>query len=84
MPYPQKDIQFVVYHLKEEFRLKTCRGEYADLRALIINKIDLPGFGQCGGMGRCATCMVRVNSNLYLSCQVAVSDVLANALVQIV
>lgn len=36
--------------------------EYRNLMALIADKLELDDFGQCGGMGRCGTCAVRIKS----------------------
>jgi ferredoxin, 2Fe-2S len=62
MSYPKNPIVFIVFHAGEEYTLKTFWGEYRDLRALINDKLDLEDFGQCGGMGRCATCMVEITT----------------------
>jgi len=51
-------IDFTLIIGKEEIRIKTYVGEYADLRLLIEDYANLDNFGECGGMGRCATCMV--------------------------
>ena len=57
------DIEFTVWAFGEEHRMKTHWGEYRDLRALLHDKLFLDEFGQCGGMGRCATCLVMVQSS---------------------
>lgn len=41
--------------------MQTYHGEYRDLKCLIQDRLYAEGFGQCGGMGRCATCMVEIN-----------------------
>lgn len=56
-------IEFTVSAFGEEHRLTTYWGEYRDLRALLHDKLFLEEFGQCGGMGRCATCLVEVRSS---------------------
>ncbi|MET4080569.1 2Fe-2S ferredoxin [Pedobacter sp. UYP30] len=40
--------------------IKTYDGEYRNLMTLIADHIDVESFGECGGMGRCATCMAEV------------------------
>jgi len=54
-------ITFTLVHEGTEHPLKTYWGEYRNLRDLIADKLFLEGFGDCGGMGRCATCMVEVD-----------------------
>lgn len=49
-----------ILYLGEEYRLQTYHGEYRDLKSLILDRLYPEDFGQCGGMGRCATCMVEV------------------------
>jgi ferredoxin len=40
--------------------LVTHKGEYRNLLALLNDNFFLDGFGSCGGMGRCATCIVKI------------------------
>jgi len=48
----------------DEFSVSTYRNEYRSLMALIRDKLCPDGFGECGGMGRCATCQVQlINAN---------------------
>ena len=56
-------IDFVLVQGDEEIRVKTYPREYADLRLLIKDYLRRDDFGQCTGMGRCATCMVTISSN---------------------
>ncbi len=44
----------------DEHPVNTYRNEYRSLMVLIKDRFYPDGFGQCGGMGRCATCMIRV------------------------
>ena len=46
----------------EEHPISTYRNEYRSLMALIHDKLYPDGFGECGGMGRCATCQVRLDN----------------------
>ena len=63
MSYPRNPIVFSILYAGEEHHLKTFWGEYRDLRALINDQLSLEDFGQCGGMGRCATCMVEISGS---------------------
>lgn len=56
------ELSVTVFYDGERFELKTYEGDYRNLMALIADKIDVESFGECGGMGRCATCMAQVLS----------------------
>ncbi|MBK6543663.1 MAG: 2Fe-2S iron-sulfur cluster binding domain-containing protein [Saprospiraceae bacterium] len=43
-----------------EQTIETYNGEYHNLMELLKDKMYLDCFGECGGMGRCATCIVLV------------------------
>lgn len=60
MPSPKNHIVFTILHSGGEYNMQTFRGEYRDLKSLIQDRLYLDGFGECGGMGRCATCMVEI------------------------
>jgi 2Fe-2S ferredoxin len=49
----------VIYD-EEEYVLNTFAAEYRNLMMLIFDKIYVEDFGECGGMGRCATCVVEI------------------------
>jgi 2Fe-2S ferredoxin len=57
-------IDFILVQGDKEIRVKTYPREYADLRMLIKDYLRRDDFGQCTGMGRCATCMVTISSNI--------------------
>lgn len=40
--------------------VETSIGEYRNLMELLKDKIYLDSFGECGGMGRCATCIIKI------------------------
>lgn len=61
VPDTKNYITFILNESGTEHRIKTYRGEYRNLRDLITDKLFLEGFGECGGMGRGATCMVKIN-----------------------
>lgn len=50
----------------DEHELTTHEGEYRSLMMLIYDRIYIPNFGDCKGMGRCGTCVVAVNSTAPL------------------
>lgn len=45
---------------EEEHTFSTFPHEYRSLMALIQDKLYPDGFGECGGIGRCATCQVEL------------------------
>ena len=55
-----KNICLTVWYSSEEYKIQTYTGEYRDLKCLIQDRLFAEDFGQCGGMGRCGTCIVRV------------------------
>lgn len=107
MLLPTNKIELTIVYSGIEYRLQTFYGEYRDLKSLILDRLFPEDFGQCGGMGRCATCMVEVNGlvgdaallkrneettlermgsggqNIRLSCQLAIDDSLANAVIRV-
>ena len=46
----------------EQHKLMTPINEYRSLMHLIIDKIYIEDFGECLGMGKCATCLVEITS----------------------
>ena len=57
----QKLFTFTVKYLDEENIVQTYTGEYRNLMVLLNEKFYLEDFGECKGMGRCGTCVVRVS-----------------------
>ncbi len=53
-------IRFSVIVEKEEYEIETFTGEYRSLMALLCDKIYVESFGECKGMGRCGTCVVKI------------------------
>lgn len=41
--------------------IETFIGEYPNLMFLLRDKLFLEDFGECGGVGRCATCVVKAS-----------------------
>jgi len=55
----RKTIQFYINHEGISGKVETYKGEYRNLMVLLNDNFFLDGFGACGGMGRCATCIVK-------------------------
>lgn len=53
-------IQLKILYEGEEYIIHTYQREYRSLMHLIQDKLYPFDFGECGGMGRCATCQVRL------------------------
>lgn len=53
-------ICFTVLYGEEEYIIQTFQGEYRDLKCLITDRLFTENFGECGGMGRCGTCLVEI------------------------
>ena len=56
----KETICFTVLYEDESFEFKTFTNEYRNLMVLLFDKIYIEEFGDCGGMGRCGTCMVKI------------------------
>ncbi|MES3017922.1 MAG: 2Fe-2S iron-sulfur cluster-binding protein [Bacteroidota bacterium] len=54
-------ITFILIFEGAEYRQQTYQSEYRNLRDLISDKLFIDGFGECGGVGRCATCLVEID-----------------------
>jgi aerobic-type carbon monoxide dehydrogenase small subunit (CoxS/CutS family) len=73
----------------EEYQIKTNSDQYHTLMVLISDHLCLLDFGLCCGMGSCGTCMVEISERysptkqFVLSCEVQISDELANARITI-
>ena len=53
-------IKITVLENEIEQTIETYNGEYRNLMELLKDKMYLDCFGECGGMGRCATCIVNI------------------------
>ncbi len=53
-------INFTVTENSTKQAIQTYEREYRNLMFLLKDKLFLDEFGECGGMGRCATCIVRI------------------------
>ena len=54
----QKPIQFTVIDNDYSELIETQQGSYPNLMFLLRDKLGLESFGECGGVGRCATCII--------------------------
>ncbi len=54
-------IRFTIIENNKKQVIETYDGEYRNLMFLLKDKLYLDDFGECSGMGRCATCIVRIN-----------------------
>ncbi len=60
-------IKIIAEHENETHNLETVAYGYRSLMHLIFDKIYIEGFGDCGGMGRCGTCLVEALNREYTS-----------------
>ena len=56
----QSKIKFSVITNNSIRIIETYDGEYRNLMCLLRDKVSLDDFGECGGMGRCATCVIKI------------------------
>lgn len=54
-------IRFTVIESGETQQIATFDGEYRNLMFLLADNLFVESFGECGGQGRCATCIVKVS-----------------------
>lgn len=54
-------IQFTFIEYGVATTIETTVGAYRDLMVLLKDKLYLDGFGECGGIGRCATCVIKAD-----------------------
>jgi 2Fe-2S ferredoxin len=57
----QSKIKFSVIINNQKQIVETYEGEYRNLMCLLRDKVCLDDFGECGGMGRCATCVIKIS-----------------------
>ena len=56
----EKGIHFIVLENSIKHSIETYDGEYRNLMLLLKDRFYLDYFGECGGMGRCATCIIKI------------------------
>ena len=52
-------MQFTVIENERQYPIKVMHGSYPNLMFLLKEQLGLDSFGECGGVGRCATCVVK-------------------------
>lgn len=57
----ESTIKLIVCYEGQTYFLETSKHEYRDLMSLLKDKICPEDFGQCGGMGRCGTCLIGIS-----------------------
>ncbi|MFA9189386.1 2Fe-2S iron-sulfur cluster-binding protein [Flavobacterium sp. FBOR7N2.3] len=57
-----KNISFTVIENGIQTPVVTRHGSYPNLMYLLKEELQLESFGECGGAGRCATCLVTTKS----------------------
>ena len=53
-------IRLTVLDMDESYTITAYPGQYRSLMMMLYDQIYLEGFGECLGMGRCATCAVSI------------------------
>lgn len=83
--YPEKKtISFNLVYKDKEYPVQTYYNEHHSLMSLILDHLDILGFGLCSGMGSCGTCMVTICNNgqlegrNILSCDIPINGELAS------
>lgn len=56
----REEIVLTITYNLETHIIKTYRNEYRNLMVLLKDKLDPEVFGECGGMGRCGTCLIAI------------------------
>lgn len=77
--FEKNTILFNLVYRDQQVQVQTRPNQYYSLMGLIVDHLDTPGFGLCSGMGSCGTCVVEIDGIRNLSCEVAITDELANS-----
>jgi 2Fe-2S ferredoxin len=56
----KKNIKLIVEEGNYTYNIETYTFEYRSLMHLITDKIYTENFGDCGGMGRCGSCIIEI------------------------
>ncbi|MBS7256634.1 2Fe-2S iron-sulfur cluster-binding family protein [Flavobacterium branchiicola] len=57
----KKKISFSISENNTVYTIETYTGQYPNLMFLLKDKLGLDDFGECGGVGRCATCVIKAD-----------------------
>lgn len=60
---PERNIMITVRCEGELYTIKTYPNEYRNLMMLLFDRIGPEDFGDCLGMGKCATCLISIEGN---------------------
>jgi len=60
MTHHHRDIIFSLVYLNDIIKVETYEGEFRNLMVLINEKLYVEDFGECKGIGRCGTCLIKV------------------------
>lgn len=63
MNLDKQHISFTVWESGIKHNIHTYSHEYRNLMVLLNDRIFPDHFGECGGQGRCATCMVKLSGS---------------------
>ena len=84
METEKNTILLTLVYQDKQYRVQTRRDQYHTLMTLIADRLSILDFGLCSGMGSCGTCLVKISEKqspierFALSCEVQISDELAN------
>ncbi|MBC7537162.1 MAG: 2Fe-2S iron-sulfur cluster binding domain-containing protein [Ferruginibacter sp.] len=84
MPLGKGNIIITFIYKGDSYIIHTYANEYSNLMTLISDRLAIPGFGLCCGMGSCGTCIVEIGSQYtsitkpVLSCDIRVNNELSN------
>lgn len=56
----ENTINFTLHYGQIAIPIQTFKNEYHSLMSLISDKLQIPGFGLCCGMGSCGECRVQI------------------------
>lgn len=63
MALTEKIIEFTLLDGEQTVTVQCYVHEYRNLMVLLKDKVFPDDFGECGGMGRCGTCLVKVSGD---------------------
>jgi hypothetical protein len=89
MRMEKNTILLTLIYKDKEYIVPTRRDQYHTLMTLIVDHLAILSFELCSGMGSCGTCLVKISEKyspierIALSCEVQISDELANTKITI-
>lgn len=88
-PKEENTITFTLILGDSAQAISTFVNEHHSLMSLISDRLSLPGFGLCCGMGSCGECSVRIqkqgeHAGIFVSsCQIAINESLNHAVITV-